>query len=155
MARAGAARTGSEFARQLVRELDAGLVRHYRVAVRAAAFKFLEVAVKRSPVKTGALRNNWQISTRDGDAPQVEDREGAAGTGPSTAQFQRADAATRDLRFGGIVYASNPMQYASYVDAGRPGVRARPMVRPALAAANAVLRANRRPPGPGRAGGGR
>lgn len=96
----------------------------------------LRVAVERSPVDKGALRNNWQVGLSP-DLQEVEARDGAEGDPPSVQQFLDADEAL--ARPAVRWWLSNPMPYAEAVDQGTPYMAARPMAEPAESAARAVL----------------
>lgn len=127
-----------EFARELEVEAKKVATRHRKV-VGLAALHALRVAVERSPVDTGALRNNWQVGTTP-DVPASKALGGDEGSPPTPAQFAQSDEATTRLRPFGSLFLVNPMPYASFVDEGTPRMAARPMVEPAIAAAEAVIR---------------
>lgn len=107
-----------------------------RDRVRVAILHALRVAVERSPVDKGALRNNWQVGTSP-DIPEVAARDGGEGDPPSVQQFLDADSALarRVVKW----WLVNPMPYAEAVDQGTPYTNARPMTEPAVAAARTVL----------------
>lgn len=129
----------ASFSRDLVGEATDAIERRGRLVLGKAALDAMSVAIERSPVDTGALRNNWQV----GISPEIAEsaaRGGEEGAPPSSQQFAQAEEALARMRPFGKLYLVNPMPYASFVDEGTPTMPARPMVEPAIAVAEAVIR---------------
>tara|TARA_R110002020_G_scaffold41325_6_gene122003 strand:+ start:5977 stop:6429 length:453 start_codon:yes stop_codon:yes gene_type:complete len=103
---------------------------------RKIALDVLRHAVMYTPVNTGYLRFNWQVGMN-------QLKEDAIGTRPKT---RRVD--NKDVVVGGklprpstiigkppkysIIYISNPVEYAEYVEEGSPTIKAHKMLARAL-----------------------
>lgn len=134
-----------KFVREL-REEWKQVVGGYRRVISVTLLTGLRVAVMRSPVITGTLRNNWTVGSEP--VPEGQDngkRGGREGAGPNREQVAQIARVLREAGLFGRLVISNPMSYAPHVENGEgPGKRIpKPMAAPAVAAMNAILEANR------------
>tara|TARA_R110000824_G_scaffold20947_9_gene78613 strand:+ start:2902 stop:3360 length:459 start_codon:yes stop_codon:yes gene_type:complete len=103
---------------------------------RKIALDVLRHAVMYTPVKTGYLRFNWQVGINT--LP-----EEAIGTRPKTKtvnkkvvvigkKLPRAGMSVSKAPKYSIIYISNPVEYAEYVEEGSPTIKAHKMLARAL-----------------------
>lgn len=98
------------------------------------ALDLLTRVVLLTPVDTGALRGNWQvtISQIPTRVLKVKDKEGDKTIAKGTRKINSLKPNPR----GYVIYLSNNMEYASYVENGTSKMAPRHMLRRALIAVN-------------------
>lgn len=129
----------SQFEDELRRDFEKVVEEHSNLVGYCAAVA-LRVTVERSPVREGALRNNWRVGATELDAFEGSaELGGGEGSPPSSEQIASVDAAVRSAGRFASIWLGNPLEYASYVNDGTERQAAQPMLEPAIAAANAVV----------------
>lgn len=95
--------------------------------VRAAAISLFGEIIKRTPVDTGRLRGNWQasLSSPATGTLSIIDRSGATAV-------NKVKQKAAEFKINDIIYLTNNLEYAQYIENGTPYIRPFGMVKTTL-----------------------
>lgn len=91
--------------------------------------------IRRSPVKSGYLRHNWDVSVDATPSEQPKSPEGQKKYAPG--EF---DTGAYSIKFNSIIIIYNNTEYAIHIEEGTPKMRSQPMVRPTQVQLNLTAR---------------
>jgi len=89
--------------------------------LRGSSLEVLSSVIRRTPVKTGRLRGNWQTSLNSMASGEVDDRESAA--------LSRAKSETSKMKISDAIYMMNNLPYAQKIEDGSSAQAPSGMIR--------------------------
>lgn len=117
------------FSAQLAQDFKLTVPEAHLKLQKAVTLRVLESCIDLSAIRSGRLRNNWQVGV---SSPSRAER----GPGPGMDLGEAAGELEACEPYQ-TTYVSNPLEYASYLEDGTPRMAAQPMVRPTIAAVEA------------------
>ena len=95
--------------------------------VRAAAISLFSEIIKRTPVDTGRLRGNWQASLESPATGKLSTVDKAGIT-----SINKVKQKASEFKVNDIIYLTNNLEYAQYIENGTPHIIPFGMVKTTL-----------------------